>query len=142
MSTNRWLDVVSESGLEPECIGVLLKRSRDNYACEPNPIHPGLLRAVQTLNVAVAFTMSTDTTDIILAALEPSQTEIILRNGSQIQVLKSLSQISSSSSSLVKRYQYAALVREEQILLVWHDDLDRIIPHSVDIESRLLTLVS
>jgi hypothetical protein len=85
--------------------------------------------------------MSTGITDVILSALEPNQTEILLRNGSQLQVLQSMSQIGSSSGGQVKRHQYAALIREEQLLLVWHDDLDRIIPHGMDIEGRLLTLV-
>jgi hypothetical protein len=53
-----------------------------------------------------------------------------------------MSQVASSSASSIKKYQYAALIREERVLLVWHDDLDRIIPHAVDIESRLLSLVS
>jgi hypothetical protein len=137
--TNRWLG--SEYGAEKDCHGVLLKRSYGAYACEPNPIHSGLLRAVQNLDVEVALALSTETTDVIFSSLEPYQTEIMLRNGSQLQILQSMNQIATMTRKLVKRYQYAALIREEQVLLVWHDDLDRIIPHAMDLEGRLLTLV-
>jgi hypothetical protein len=139
IATNRWFG--TENSPEHDCHGVLLKRSRGNYACEPTPVHRGLLRTVQSLDVEVAFTMSTETTNVIFSLLEPYQTEILLRNGSQLQILQSMNQIATSTRKLVKRYQYAALIREEQVLLVWHDDLDRIIPHAVDLEGRLLTLV-
>jgi hypothetical protein len=99
------------------------------------------LRAVQNLDVEVALALSTETTDVIFSSLEPYQTEIMLRNGSQLQILQSMNQIATMTRKLVKRYQYAALIREEQVLLVWHDDLDRIIPHAMDLEGRLLTLV-
>jgi hypothetical protein len=34
------------------------------------------------------------------------------------------------------------LVREEQIVLIWHDDLQQIIPHATRLEEKLLSLVS
>jgi hypothetical protein len=139
IATNRWFG--SENGPNNDCHGVLLKRSYGYYACEPTPIHRGLLGAVQSLDVEVAFTMSTEATNVIFSLLEPYQTEIFLRNGSQLQILQSMNQIATSTRRLVKRYQYAALIREEQVLLVWHDDLDHIVPHAMDLEGLLLTLV-
>jgi hypothetical protein len=140
ISNHRWF--APEDGPEHDYHGVLLKRSHGNYVSEPSPAHPALLRAVQSLNVEVAFTMFNETIDVIMSSLEPYQTEILLRNGSQLQILQSMNQIATSTRKLVKRYQYAALIREERVLLVWHDDLDRIIPNALELESRLLTLVS
>jgi hypothetical protein len=41
----------------------------------------------------------------------------------------------------LKKLQYAALVRREETLLVWHDDLQQILPHSMRLEEKLLSLV-
>lgn len=119
-----------------------MRRSRGNYVTEPEYIDSTLLAAVQKINPEVAFTMSTETTDVIFSTLQPHQTEIILPNGSQLQVIGSLSDVAASTSSTVKKFQYAALIREERLLLVWHDDLDRILAHAGDLEGKLLAMVS
>jgi len=41
-----------------------------------------------------------------------------------------------------KKFQYACLVRDERMALVWHDDLQQIIPHATRLEEKLLSLVS
>lgn len=102
---------------------------------------PTLLAAVQKINVEVAFTMATETTNVIFSTLQLHQTDIILPNGSQLQVIDSLMDIVGSSSSTVKKFQYAALIREEKLLLVWHDQLDKILTHAADIEGKLLAMV-
>jgi hypothetical protein len=100
-----------------------------------------LLAAVQKINAGVAFTMTTETTNIIMSLLQLQQTELILPNGFQVQVIDSICDIAASPSSLVKKFQYAALIREERILLVWHDDLDMILTHAANVEGKLLSLV-
>jgi hypothetical protein len=91
------------------------------------------------MNVEVAFTMATEKTQAIISTLQPGQTEIMLSNGSQLQVLDSLADIAASAKT--KKFQYAALIREEQILLVWHDNLENIMEHAVMLEDKLLCLV-
>ena len=59
---------------------------------------------------------------------------------SQLQIIDSLADISTSTKT--KKLQYAALIREEQLMLVWHDDLDRIMTHAARLEDKLLALVS
>jgi hypothetical protein len=124
-----------------DCYGVLLRKTRNVYICEPEEIHPQLLAAVQKINVEVAFTMSTETTEVIFSLLQPHQEELILPNGSHLQVIESIAEIATSPSSIVKKFQYASLIREEQMLLVWHDELDKILSHAADLEGRLLALV-
>jgi hypothetical protein len=107
--------------------------------CEPENIDNRLLSAVQKLNVEIAFTMSTEKTADLISRLQPGQSEILMGNGSQLQVLDSLAEIAGSGKT--KKLQYAALIREEQILLIWHDDLDKIISHAAMLEDKMLALV-
>jgi hypothetical protein len=135
ISANHWLPT-PDSG---HPCGILLRKSRGNYICEPENIDRTLLSAVQKMNVEVAFTMATEKTQVIISTLQPGQSEIILANGSQLQVLDSLADIAASAKT--KKFQYAALIREEQILLVWHDDLENIMSHAAMLEEKILTLV-
>lgn len=121
--------------------GVFLRRSRGEYVSEPEDANPMLLAAVQRINATVAFTMMTETTSIITSLLTADQAELILPNGYQVQILESYADIARSSSNMVKKYQYAALIREEQLLLVWNDDLNAILNHASDIEARLLSVI-
>lgn len=94
--------------------GVLLRKGRGEYICEPEDIDQTLFDAVKKMNVEVAFTMATETVQAILNALVPGQTELFLGNGSQLQIIDSLANVSTST----KKLQYAALVREENLMLV------------------------
>ncbi|KAF4974960.1 hypothetical protein F66182_17602, partial [Fusarium sp. NRRL 66182] len=85
--------------------------------------------------------MMTETTSIITSQLAPGQTELILPNGYQVQIIESYADIVGSHSNMVKKYQYAALIREEHLLLVWNDDMNAILNHAADVESKLLSLI-
>jgi hypothetical protein len=139
VSANQWLHS-SQSGLSTLAHpGVLLRKSRGYYVTEPEAIDPILLAAVQKINAEVAFTMSTETTHVIFSNLQPYQTEVVFPRGNQLQVIDSLGDIVRLGK--IKKFQYAALVREERVLLVWHDDLDKILNHAVSVEEKLLALV-
>jgi hypothetical protein len=127
------------SGHPDVALGVLLKKSRGNYVCYPPIMAPSLLAAVQKLNVEVAFTMRTDMINGLFESWDDGQTELRLKDGSQLQFVESLATVASMS---IKKFQYACLVREEQIVLIWHDDLQQIIPHATRLEEKLLSLVS
>ena len=135
--TSQWLP----NNVEYDCRGILLRKARGIYISEPEDVHPMLLGAVQKINVEVAFTMATETTKVLFSLLQRHQKELILPNGSHLQVIDSIVDIAMSPASFVKKYQYAALIREERILLVWHDELDKILLHAADLEGRLLSLV-
>ncbi|TKA62651.1 hypothetical protein B0A49_06523 [Cryomyces minteri] len=124
-----------------DCYGVLLRKTRGVYVCEPSDVAPVLLAAVQKLNVEVAFTMSTETTHVIFSTLKPHQTDLRLGDGSQVQVVESMADIAMGSSNKIKKFQYTCLVRREQVLLVWHDDMQKVLPHAADIEGKLLALI-
>lgn len=80
-------------------------------------------------------------TKLIASQLHPQQSELVLSNGSLLQVIDSLADIVMLPSSAVKKYQYGALLRQEQMLLVWHDSVDKLFSHSMDLEARLMALV-
>ena len=86
--------------------------------------------------------MATDTTNMILASLPPHQTELVLHDGSQLQVLESLEEIPRGATSRIKKFQYACVVRRENLILVWHDDISVILKHAQEVEKKLLALVS
>jgi hypothetical protein len=132
ISANQWLgSEVSKRTNSPT--GVLLRQSRGHYVTAPGDVSDLLLSAVCKINAEVAFTMCTETVDVVLSSLEPFQT------GSQLQIMDSLSDIAQNT---IKKFQYACLVRQERMLLVWHDDLQHIIPHASRMEETLLSLVS
>ncbi|KAI2178668.1 hypothetical protein LOZ24_002042 [Ophidiomyces ophidiicola] len=139
LATNQWYSSPTDPTLEYH--GLLLRKSRGTYMSEPENVHPLLLAAVQKINVSVAFTMSTETTRIIFSLIHPQQTELVLPSGFQLQVIESLEEIALSPPSSVKKFQYVALVRREQLLLVWHDELSKILMHAEDVEGKLLSFI-
>lgn len=122
-----------------DCSGVLMRRSRGNYITAPHPVNHVLLGAVIRLNLNAAITMRPKMLDGILASLTPGQTEVKFKDGSQIQVLDSLT---FAQPANVKKFQYACFFRQERLILVWHDDLVNIVPQATSIEEKLLALVS
>lgn len=90
------------------------------------------------MNVEVAFTMRPKMLEGIISSLVPGQSDAKLSDGSQLQILPSLDAITAAS---VKKFQYACLVKHEKMLLVWHDDLQYIVPHAAKMEEKLLALV-
>ncbi|KAH7390820.1 glycosyl transferase family group 2-domain-containing protein, partial [Phaeosphaeria sp. MPI-PUGE-AT-0046c] len=121
------------------CEGVLIRKGLGEYVTEPQAIDRDLEAAVARINPGVALTMSTDGTQAIFDVLEPHETELMFQNGSQIQIYDSMAEIAGSIT--IKKFQYAALVRQERILLVWHDELGAILSQAMEIESRILALV-
>src|ERR1700712_3829745 len=105
---NQWMEVADNT----RPLGVLLRRFRGQYVTEPSLIDPMLEQAVTKLNVEVAITMSTETTQIILSLLQPDQTDIMLPDGAQLQIIDSLSDIVRAGLTLLKKFQYAALIRD------------------------------
>lgn len=123
---------------EDDCSGVLLRQYRGNYISFPQALNHVILGAVIRLNLNVAITMRPQMLDGILAALSPGQTDLKFKDGSQIQILDSLT---LAQPATVKKFQYACLFKQERLILVWHDDLVNIVPQATHVEEKLLALV-
>lgn len=137
VSANGWIPQTALTD-PSQGLGVLLRQSRGNYVCCPENIYDELLFAVQRLNVGVAVTIKPDMLFGIIAGLHPGQQELRLKGGSQLQILDSLSSITSSG---VKKFQYGAILRQEGVLLIWQDEIQRILAHAQRMEDKLLTYV-
>ena len=118
--------------------GVLYKKARGQYVTHPDQISPELLACVQRHNLVVAFTMKPDMLEGIIASLHAGQTELRFLDGSQLQITESLTSMANSN---IKKFQYACLVRQEGLLLAWHDDLQSAIPTAAKLEEQLVKLV-
>lgn len=121
-----------------ECLGVLLRRSRGLYVTAPDPLNHILLGAAMRLNLAVAMTMRVQILDGILASLAPGQSELRFKDGSQLQIIDSLTLAQPAN---IRKFQYACVCRQERLILVWQDDIQNIIPQATRVEERLLSLI-
>jgi hypothetical protein len=109
---------------------------------EPRDLSPLLVQAVEKLGLEVAFTISTETTEAIFDVISDNDHDIELGDGSQLQIVDSMSDIVRDGLSQVGKSQFAALLRTERILLAWHDDVDKVLLHAAKVEEKLLGLVS
>lgn len=119
-------------------LGVLLRQTRGHYICCPENINNELLGAAQRLNIGVLVTMKLGMLQPIIAGMFDGQSELVMKGGYQLQIVESLAAVTSSS---VRKFQYAAILRKEGILLVWQDDVTQILPHAQKMEDRLLSYV-
>ncbi|KAM3450030.1 hypothetical protein MY3296_006427 [Beauveria thailandica] len=118
--------------------GVLIRRARGQYLSVPEPVHPVLHDAVSRMNLAVAVTIRPRLLEGIMMTLTEGQTELRLKDGSQLQVIDSLNQ---AHPTTVKKYQYACICQQERMLLVWHDDISHVLGHAAHLEEKLLTMI-
>lgn len=124
---------------DPEdCMGVLVRKARGVYVTMPSPINNLLLEANVKLNLMNALTMRPQMLEGILETLTPGQAEIRFADNSQLQILDSIADVEAGT---VKQFQYAAICREERLILVWHDDITNLIAQAQKTEERLLSLV-
>ncbi|PVH99985.1 hypothetical protein DM02DRAFT_709863 [Periconia macrospinosa] len=121
------------------CAGVLIRKANGDFVTEPPVVDSDLVNAVGRINPGVALTMSTEGTSAVFDVLDSSETRLLFQNGSQVQIYDSMADIAQSST--IKKFQYAALVREERVVLIWHDDLGAILNQAMEIESRMLALI-
>ncbi|KAJ3493667.1 hypothetical protein NLG97_g4589 [Lecanicillium saksenae] len=128
-----------DAALDPNNVhGVLIRRSRGQYLTVPDPAHPVLYEAVKRMNLAVAVTIRPRLLEGIMMALTEGQTELRLKDGSQLQVIDSLNH---AHPTTVKKYQYACICQHERMLLVWHDDISQVLSHAAYLEEKLLTMI-
>ncbi|ATY61836.1 hypothetical protein A9K55_007237 [Cordyceps militaris] len=118
--------------------GVLIRRARGQYLSVPEPVHPVLHEAVSRMNLAVAITIRPRLLEGIMMTLTEGQTELRLKDGSQLQVIDSLNH---AHPTTVKKYQYACICQQERMLLVWHDDISHVLSHAAHLEEKLLTMI-
>lgn len=121
---------------------MLVRQNKGTYITEPQNLSPALVQSVQRLGCAVAFTLATETTEAIFDVIQEDDRNIMLGDGSELQIVDSLVDVDVSCLSQFGVFQYAALIKEERVLLVWHDDSDKVLMQASRMEEMLLALVS
>jgi hypothetical protein len=139
VNKNGWFEV----NQPPRPLGVLVRQSSTgSYLTEPKELSPLLVKATEKLGADVAFTISTDTTEAIFDVISENDQEIMLGDGTQLQVINSLSDIVRNGLSHLGKAQHAALLKTERVLFVWHDHVDKVLLQATKTEEKLLALVS
>jgi hypothetical protein len=142
---SNWLEPAEEDigvvDAGPPNLGVMLRRPDGIYTAEPMFINQDVVKAVERLGVAVAFTMSSEITHALLQQITPFQTELTLDpRGFTLPIVNSAKDLTSRTSPITKD-AYICLCRSEKLVLVWGDSVKGILAHGTDIETRLLGLV-
>src|SRR5271168_2143508 len=122
-------------------LGVMLRRSPGSYASEPLNISSELLGAVQHLGAPVAFTMSSEVTEVLFQQITPLQTEVLLDPlGTVLPIVNSINDICTGKSS-VSQDAFMCACREQRLVLVWGDSPQGLVAHGDDVETKLVGLV-
>ncbi|EXJ65575.1 hypothetical protein A1O7_01916 [Cladophialophora yegresii CBS 114405] len=119
-----------------EIEGVLLRKSRGQYLSCPHELRSSqLAQACAELNVQVAMTVNSRVIKTFLA-WAPEATDVPLMNGLRVQVLPTITDLPRA-----RKYQFAAFIATESLLVVWDDDPSNVMKRAKSIESELMELV-
>ncbi|KIW94381.1 uncharacterized protein Z519_04357 [Cladophialophora bantiana CBS 173.52] len=125
---------VSDGSGEVE--GVMLRKSRGIYLSCPPELRDSLFgQACADLNVQVAMTVNSRVIKTFLA-WAPDATDVPLMNGLRVQILPSIAHLPRA-----RKYQFAAFVAADSLLVVWDDDPWNVMKRAASIESELMELV-
>ncbi|OAA52289.1 Glycosyl transferase, family 2 [Beauveria brongniartii RCEF 3172] len=119
-----------------EIEGVLLRKSRGQYmACPPQLVHSPFAQACCALNVQCAMTVNSRVIKTFLQ-WSPDAVDVPLMNGLRVQILPTIEDLPRA-----RKYQFAAFVASEGLLVVWDDDALHLVQRAKAIESELMELV-
>ncbi|GLB41071.1 putative glycosyltransferase family 2 protein [Lyophyllum shimeji] len=101
-----------------------------------NPTLEPFETAVAALNPAVAIKIRSAAVHAALASVHPDDTSIYVDANTRIQIIDTMLLLPTADKE-----QGAAFIRDERVLIIWSDALDRIIPTCTDFEERLIKLL-
>ncbi|OAP55210.1 hypothetical protein AYL99_10910 [Fonsecaea erecta] len=119
-----------------EIEGVVLRKSRGVYLSCPAALRDSHFGEVcAELNVQVAMTVNSRVIKTFLA-WAPDATDVPLTNGLRVQILPTIAHLPRA-----RKYQFAAFIAADSLLVVWDDDPSNIMKRAASIESELMELV-
>ncbi|KAJ4857266.1 glycosyl transferase family group 2 domain-containing protein [Trichoderma breve] len=119
-----------------EIEGVLLRKTRGHYmACPPQLASSPFALACAALNVQCAMTVNSRVIKTFLQ-WSPDAVDVPLMNGLRVQILPTIDDLPRA-----RKYQFAAFVASEGLLIVWDDDALHLVARAKAIESELMELV-
>lgn len=111
-----------------------------DVAC-PNGVDENLKKILRTLDVAVAFNMSSELTSLIFKRVEEDSIECTLTpTDITVPVANSLADVAQSVAG-VRRRDFCCFVRQDKAVLIWSDSADGIILRAAEVESKLMSSV-
>jgi len=123
-------------------LGVMIKLVDDQHSIHPPTLHPTVLEAMSLLDIAIAFTMSSEITSTLFRHMSPYQTEILVQpQGIKIPIVESMEDVIYLASTKKMRGA-SCIVRKERLVLVWSNSVENILPHGAELEKLLLETVS
>lgn len=119
-----------------EIEGVLLRKARGHYmACPAQLASSPFALACAALNVQCAMTVNSRVIKTFLQ-WSPDAVDVPLMNGLRVQILPTIDDLPRA-----RKYQFAAFVASEGLLVVWDDDALHLVARAKAIESELMELV-
>ncbi|KAL6901641.1 glycosyltransferase [Trichoderma evansii] len=119
-----------------EIEGVLLRKARGHYMACPAPLASSpFALACAALNVQCAMTVNSRVIKTFLQ-WSPDAVDVPLMNGLRVQILPTIDDLPRA-----RKYQFAAFVASEGLLVVWDDDALHLVARAKAIESELMELV-
>jgi hypothetical protein len=118
-----------------------------NYIAEPLGTSHHIILAAARLDLAAAFTTSTDVTRALLGRLAPYQTELSVEGEDFVlPIFDSLAHVGVECGELATRSAATkavgvCLCRNERVALVWSDHAEGLIAHGKDVEAKFMALV-
>lgn len=138
-ASSGWLN--QHSAPDPSVIGIMMKLGNDELARQPASLNSMVIAAFESLDAAIAFTMSSDITASLFRQLSPYQTEIVIQpHGIKIPIVDSLQQVVDLANTRHMRGN-ACIVKDEKIVLVWTNSIDNLLPHGAELEKLLVETV-
>jgi hypothetical protein len=134
--------------------GVILKKARDSFACSPARLRQetnGFYDNIVAMNVRVSFNpnkctltlliyrkcaMTVQTRMMKFFLSKQNASHVPLENGLQLQVLPSVEHLPRC-----QKHQFAALIQDRQMLVVWDDEPRSLLDRAASIQESLMRMI-
>jgi hypothetical protein len=128
----------------PSSLGILMRvhhEDTSDFIVEPQTLDEVLKTICTNLNLAVAFTMSSDITSLLFSRISRDDSEITLvPNNITAPIISSLRELAENRAD-VRRRDFCCFVREQRMVLVWSNSAEEVMLQGAEIESKLMSSV-
>ena len=115
-----------------------VREKDDTYEFEPQNVRPDVQEAIARLGEGVALTMASQITESIFKLLTANSIYLPTNSsGGRIPIVKSLEHV----DAYLVQSSRACIVRNEGFVLVWSDQVDKIIEIGQDVQREFLSVV-
>jgi hypothetical protein len=112
------------------------------YISEPEDVDSDLRVVCEKLNLAVAFTMSSEICAPIFSRIRKDDMECTLAPYNiTVPVVDSIRELARTKAGVLRR-DFMCLVRQERVALVWSHKAEDLMVRGADVESKLMGTVS